>query len=141
MGQEFPANDLRQRSTARGADRLQAMSFPEPHRFSVMSRLSPLILLASLTLLAVAAVAQNVVLAPTTTAISSTGGTVTFTATITYTGTPSVLAFSTNLPTGWSYVSGNNEPPVKPAAGTGPAGYRTWVLDGTVFMAGRTSTF
>jgi hypothetical protein len=115
------------------------MSFPEPHRFSVMSRLSPLILLASLTLLAVAAVAQNVVLAPTTTAISSTGGTVTFTATITYTGTPSVLAFSTNLPTGWSYVSGNNEPPVKPAAGT--TGELRWVYTTSVPSSAATFTF
>ncbi|MCX6953873.1 MAG: PEP-CTERM sorting domain-containing protein [Verrucomicrobia bacterium] len=83
-----------------------------------MLRSSPLALLAAFVLLAINAVAQTIVFTPSTTALNTAGGSITFTATISYSSPPSVLAFTTTLPTGWTYVSGTNEPPVKPSTGT-----------------------
>ena len=65
-----------------------------------------------------AARAQTIVFTPSTTSLSPTGGSLTFTTTISYSTTPSVLAFSTTLPSGWSFLSGANLPPVAPAAGS-----------------------
>ena len=89
-----------------------------------MSRLTPFVSLAVLAILAIHAAAQTIVLTPSTTTINPAGGSLTFNASITYTSTPSVLAFSATLPTGWSYLSGTNEPPVKPASGT--TGILSW---------------
>lgn len=69
--------------------------------------------------LAVAALhAQTVVVTPSTSVLDAAGGTVTFTAAFSYDSTPSVLGLNIVLPTGWSYVSGSDEPSfVKPASG------------------------
>ncbi len=83
-----------------------------------MSRSSPFVSLAVLAMLAINAVAQTIVFTPSATTFNPAGGTLTFTASITYTSAPSVLAFSTTLPAGWAYLSGLNEPPIKPSAGT-----------------------
>ncbi len=83
-----------------------------------MSRSSPFVSLAVLAMLAINAAAQTIVFTPSATTFNPAGGTLTFTASITYTSAPSVLAFSTTLPVGWTYLSGLNEPPVKPSAGT-----------------------
>ncbi len=90
-----------------------------------MSRSSPFALLVALAVFAVKAAAQVIVLTPSTTTINPAGGSLTFTATITYTNTPSVLAFSATLPSGWTYLSGLNEPTlVRPVAGsTGTLGW------------------
>ncbi len=89
--------------------------------------------------LVLSARAQTIVLTPSSTNIGSTGGTLTFTATITYTSNPSVLAFSATLPAGWTYLSGNNEPQVKPAAGT--TGELGWVYTTAVPASPATFTF
>lgn len=93
-----------------------------------MSRSSSFALLVVLAVFAVKAAAQVIVLTPSTTTIDPAGGSLTFTATITYTSAPSVLAFSATLPSGWTYLSGVNEPTlVRPAAGsTGTLG---WAYD------------
>lgn len=85
-----------------------------------MPRKSTIALFAFFALLAVRALAQTIVLTPSTTTVNPAGGSLTFTATISYTTTPSVLGFNTTLPTGWSYLStgGTNVPAVTPTAGT-----------------------
>lgn len=89
-----------------------------------MSRSPLFVSLAFSALLAINALAQTVVLTPNTTNVSSTGGTVSFTASITYSSTPAVLAFSATLPAGWAYLSGTNEPQVHPSPGnTGELGW------------------
>ncbi|MBI4657250.1 MAG: hypothetical protein HY735_00115, partial [Verrucomicrobia bacterium] len=53
------------------------------------------------------------------------GGTVTITSTVTFSGQPSALAFEAQIPAGWSYAFGINEPSgIKPAAGD--AGTLEW---------------
>lgn len=55
------------------------------------------------------------------------GGTVTVTNTITYTGTLSALAWTSTLPTGWTYASGGgSEGEVKPAVGANGAVNWSW---------------
>ena len=82
-----------------------------------MLRQSFLALRAAFAVIATAASAQTIVFTPNSTTFDPAGGNLSFTALITYVTPPSVLAFSTTLPTGWSYVSGTNEPPVKPSVG------------------------
>jgi hypothetical protein len=89
-----------------------------------MLRSSTFASLAAWVILAINAVAQTIVLTPSTTAINPAGGSLTFNAAITYPNTPAVLAFSATLPAGWSYLSGTNEPPVKPSSGT--TGVLSW---------------
>lgn len=93
-----------------------------------MSRSSLFVRFVALAVFAVKAAAQVIVLTPSTTTLDPAGGSLTFTATITYPSTPSVLAFSATLPSGWTYLSGVNEPTlVRPAAGsTGTLG---WAYD------------
>ena len=81
-----------------------------------MMRKSSLAALAAIAIFASAALAQTIVFTPSTTAINPAGGSLTFNALITYTSPPSVLAFSTTLPSGWIYTStaGNNIPPITP---------------------------
>lgn len=72
------------------------------------------------------AVAQVVVLSPTSTVFDPAGGTMVFNATVRYSASPSVLAFSASIPTGWSYVStGTGGPGVSPAAGA--TGTLEWI--------------
>lgn len=104
-----------------------------------MSRKSPLVSLAVFALLAITAFAQNIVITPNTTVFNPAGGTLTYTATITYDATPSVLAFSATLPAGWTYLSGTNEPPVKPSTGT--TGALGWAYTTTVPESPTTFTF
>lgn len=104
-----------------------------------MLRKSILASLAAFVLFAVHAVAQTIVFTPGTTVISPGGGNITFTASITYSTTPSVLAFSTTLPSGWSYLSGINEPPVKPAAAT--TGTLAWSYTNTDTLPSSPVTF
>ena len=61
--------------------------------------------------------AQTHTLTPSTTTCLPGGGTITFTATQTYTTAPSTAAWIVTLPAGWTYVSGTNEPPIKPTVG------------------------
>lgn len=60
---------------------------------------------------------QQVTLTPSATSYAATGGTLTFTATFTYPTTPTALGLTVNLPPGWSYAGGLNEPGVAPFAG------------------------
>lgn len=93
-----------------------------------MSRFSFFTLCLALAVFAAKAAAQVIVLTPSTTTINPAGGTLTFTATVTYSSSPSVLAFSATLPTGWTYQGGTNEPTlVRPA--TGSTGTLSWVYD------------
>lgn len=83
--------------------------------------------LISLVFVAVATTfAQVVVLTPTSTVFDPAGGTMVFNANVRYSASPSVLAFSANIPTGWSYVStGTGGPGVSPAAGA--TGTLEWI--------------
>ncbi len=76
-----------------------------PALIKVMSRKLLHLLLLSLATSAGALRAQVVVLTPSTTTLSPGGGTLTFTTSVTYTTVPAVLAFSTTLPAGWTYLS------------------------------------
>lgn len=82
-----------------------------------------------ITLVAMAAtnaVAQVVVLTPTSTVFDPAGGTMVFNASVRYSASPSVLAFSASIPSGWSYVStGTGGPGVSPAAGA--TGTLEWI--------------
>lgn len=83
-------------------------------------------LLALSVALATRLVAQTIVFTPNSTTIDSVhGGDLTFTATVVYSTAPSVLAFSADIPSGWSYVStGANGPAVQPTVGqTGTLGW------------------
>jgi hypothetical protein len=58
-------------------------------------------------------------LVPSSSHLLPGGGTVTFTANVAgYPGPTTAIGWTVNLPAGWSYVSGNGEPDVKPVAGT-----------------------
>lgn len=90
--------------------------------------LRPLSLAVLVTLAAFASAlpAQTVVLTPTTPFFLSGGGTKVFNASVSYSTPPSVLAFSANIPLGWSYEStGENGPNVAPAYGT--TGTLDWI--------------
>lgn len=101
----------------------------------MLSRKSLLAVFAALVLLVLRATGQTIVFsAPANTTVNSAGGTVTFTAQITYTTTPAVFAFSTTLPTGWSYLSGTNEPDIRPSAGN--TGTLDWAFTTTAVPAG-----
>jgi hypothetical protein len=104
-----------------------------------MLRKSHLASFVAFAMLTVNALAQLIVLTPSTTNLSGSGGTVTFTASISYTGTPSVLAFTATLPDGFSYVSGTNEPTVHPSTGT--TGELGWAYTSTVPANSTTFTF
>lgn len=83
-------------------------------------------LLALSVVLAARLAAQTIVFTPNSTVIDSVnGGDLTFTATVAYSTAPSVLAFSADIPSGWSYVStGPNGPAVQPTVGqTGTLGW------------------
>ena len=54
------------------------------------------------------------------------GGAVTFTATISYASQPTALGFTVELPAGWSYAGGANEPSIKPRSGA--TGTLEWVF-------------
>jgi hypothetical protein len=73
-------------------------------------------LLLALAALAGGLRAQTIVLTSNTPVLNPAGGTLTFTTTVSYATPPAVLAFSTTLPSGWTYLSTNgpsslNAPP------------------------------
>ncbi len=83
--------------------------------------------------LAPAATAQTVLLTPSTTVLSSAGGSVTFTATLKYTTLPSTLGLTITLPPDWTYVSGTSVPgstPAEPAIAptAGRSGQLEWAF-------------
>jgi hypothetical protein len=91
-----------------------------------MLRPLSLAVLVTLAAFATAVPAQTVVLTPTTTIFNQAGGTLVFSASVSYSTPPSVLAFSANIPSGWSYEStGDNGPNVAPAYGT--TGTLDWI--------------
>ncbi|MBI5766900.1 MAG: PEP-CTERM sorting domain-containing protein [Verrucomicrobia bacterium] len=72
---------------------------------TVMWRQPIFVLLGALCALAGGLHAQTVVLTPNTPVLNPAGGTLTFTATLSYATPPAVLAFTTTLPSGWTYLS------------------------------------
>jgi hypothetical protein len=91
-----------------------------------MKTISLFSFLASLTvslLAGTAHAASTATLVPDSNYLLPGGGTVTLTASLAgYPGTTSAVGWAVVLPTGWAYVSGTNEPNVKPTAGaTGTA--------------------
>ncbi|MDB6095486.1 MAG: hypothetical protein JWM32_3048 [Verrucomicrobia bacterium] len=77
--------------------------------------------------------ASTATITPNSTSLVPAGGVVILTASVAgHPGTTTGIAFEVTLPAGWAYVSGANEPGVKPQAGdTGTLGWAYFSIPGT----------
>ncbi len=82
---------------------------------------------------------QTASLTPSVTVYAAGGGAVTFTATISYATQPTALGYAVDLPDGWSYAGGTNEPSIKPDPGT--TGTLEWAYSGGFGTGSSTFTF
>lgn len=95
--------------------------------------------LFGLILMTTSAFGQTASLTPDVTTYAAGGGTVNFTASISYSTQPTALGFVVELPDGWRYTGGANEPSIKPDIDT--SGTLEWAYSGGFGAESSTFTF